>query len=1484
MYKLRKIVLGSIGHDASWHDKTSIDFTIDNVPSHSLAALLNGGGKSSLISLFFSVFKPNQKHFLYKKNGDGVSLEDYYDQDVPGYIATEWEFRDAKQSTLSMPGMDGRKHILGSVGLKDARGFTRLFFSVKNKEGLGWEQLPYPVGDAVADFATALELRQWFQRQSQVFGADFLVFDMQDRWLEHLSSELNFNLHDFDIHMRMNAVEGGLVEFLKPLAETNANQYDRDFMLLKIVMDLVLRESALQESVANLNVLAGELREAPAARRAIEALTPLYEKTAKIARKSEDVAQAQEKISRLASDARLMVDKSEAYGEALVSENAAKEEVVKSLTPALADLRVSLKGKEVDSAATNLALSEISLLEANARKTEAEQRLVTSRTECQEWNATERYFPVVQRRRDLQSILDQIANESAGQDAYKMMTRLGSSILISINREGRLVDDRIKTASSLLDKTKQSLRVATEKRKEFDQKYQSKLTEIASLNGAIDVAESRLADIQKKFRIVEGQELQAALNTVNREIARIDRRVNEFEEQKKTLSGEGRTLSLKKQAAESSLLNMEQQIKGMQARISAYNERVARLLSSSDMSEIAGDADILSPQVRDAISRQVEGSRDRREQIVRQKDALTRALQTVEEYGISGVPQHVRIVEDFFKNHSESLGDVSVDPTVSHVAKSPYYDPDILKKNPVLVHSLVCSDVEKCKSILNDRGADIHVDLPVFLLSMGDVKSPSNFSYSHAVFPSDHWMSLSSASGYKVAITQDIKDVEGKISTVDARIKRFNELLLDIHALETEFSDQNSISSLKESVAKMTTDTADFPSQIKIMEERLRTIQVEDESATKEMVLLAGQRDSLRVDSTEISLFLKNEWPVLTNKRDILSKEKVKLSEIQASLQAAKESIPPFEAMVKEITATLEKESINKSSLDEFSSQISYSDPEINEDVATPIINLADALTDYASMADRFKNSAYRSLLADKEAAEKGVEDARKNFKTYEKSENRAIDHHRLEENIKQFVSSLDVQADIIALRAKSEANRDHIISEIGSLISEIEACNKARGEASLTYLAIKKTHRVDSSFNFEEISKEDLLSMGVSLSHEIVTLKRDIAIKDADLVAAQKAINELSIRQKTHSTISESIDGVRSRLELLSTTHASSSVFFDENLSKLESEKDFIGANKLLNASESEISSVHSSLMADFDKQYDELRTSLEIARAACREIPPRAISDKALMLNPAQSSQVASIIKDLIGAFKNKLESTAPVRKEAISLLSDFINNGQRIVKYMSSAKNRLPHSVRYVGDKQILVAKKSIPRGTSPEEMSRSMAVCGRILDNIAEGQMQILSGIELSVTLMKEMYPKELFPRGFDFHLVKMSDLPGNDYVPLARLSFSGGERAVSAFFLYLLIQSVRSEFYSESMTKGGYIILDNPFANVTRADFIRAITEMATQANYQIIAFTGIKDPSLVPYFKNRIYLTTKRAKSMGKTKKVIRQEDFKWRGDFVGAA
>ena len=264
MYKLRKIVLGSIGHDASWHDKTSIDFTIDNVPSHSLAALLNGGGKSSLISLFFSVFKPNQKHFLYKKNGDGVSLEDYYDQDVPGYIATEWEFRDAKQSTLSMPGMDGRKHILGSVGLKDARGFTRLFFSVKNNEGLGWEQLPYPVGDAVADFATALELRQWFQRQSQVFGADFLVFDMQDRWLEHLSSELNFNLHDFDIHMRMNAVEGGLVEFLKPLAETNANQYDRDFMLLKIVMDLVLRESALQESVANLNVLAGELREAPA--------------------------------------------------------------------------------------------------------------------------------------------------------------------------------------------------------------------------------------------------------------------------------------------------------------------------------------------------------------------------------------------------------------------------------------------------------------------------------------------------------------------------------------------------------------------------------------------------------------------------------------------------------------------------------------------------------------------------------------------------------------------------------------------------------------------------------------------------------------------------------------------------------------------------------------------------------------------------------------------------------------------------------------------------------------------------------------------------------------------------------------------------------------------------------------------------------------------------------------------------------------------
>jgi histidinol phosphatase-like PHP family hydrolase len=370
----------------------------------------------------------------------------------------------------------------------------------------------------------------------------------------------------------------------------------------------------------------------------------------------------------------------------------------------------------------------------------------------------------------------------------------------------------------------------------------------------------------------------------------------------------------------------------------------------------------------------------------------------------------------------------------------------------------------------------------------------------------------------------------------------------------------------------------------------------------------------------------------------------------------------------------------------------------------------------------------------------------------------------------------------------------------------------------------------------------------------------------------------------KDHGHLIVAIKSSMGMIEGYPVSYDGSSEFADPEIAESVANSDFEKVAKRLGQICTEAASKYREMESGFDATYTRLKDLLYLARDVCREIPPHAVSERAVMLDPSEAARVAGNLKDMINAYRYKLDSTSTIREQALALLSDMIRSGQRIIRYMSSSKNRLPHSILYVGDKQILVAKKGIPRSGAPEELKREADVCDRILDKIADGEIQVLSGLELSTILMREMYPKDLYPKGFDFHLVKMSDLKGSDYVSLSKMQFSGGERAVSAFFLYLLVQNVRSEFYNESMGKGGYIILDNPFANVTRADFIRAITDMATQANYQIIAFTGIKDPSLVPFFKKHIFLTTRKIQSMGREKKVVRRHEFEWKRGYDGAA
>ncbi|HEY1155167.1 MAG TPA: hypothetical protein VGE95_02605, partial [Arthrobacter sp.] len=90
MLRLRRIRLENIGHKDARFNGTVLDITdLNGQISDAIIWLRNGGGKSSLLALFFNLLLPGKADFIgyTKKKG----LIDYVLEGKPAHVIAEWE-------------------------------------------------------------------------------------------------------------------------------------------------------------------------------------------------------------------------------------------------------------------------------------------------------------------------------------------------------------------------------------------------------------------------------------------------------------------------------------------------------------------------------------------------------------------------------------------------------------------------------------------------------------------------------------------------------------------------------------------------------------------------------------------------------------------------------------------------------------------------------------------------------------------------------------------------------------------------------------------------------------------------------------------------------------------------------------------------------------------------------------------------------------------------------------------------------------------------------------------------------------------------------------------------------------------------------------------------------------------------------------------------------------------------------------------------
>jgi hypothetical protein len=259
MARLARLRLVSVGHPSARFGDLVLDFR--DAAGHATDATLwlrNGGGKSSLLNLFFALVRPDRREFLGNRaEAKQRRLEDYVLSRDRGLVVGEWEL-DTGGNGVPEPAayLTGVFYEWGGASGADAGQLKRLFFAGKRGAGLSIDQLPIVVegngysGKPTRRSMTAFraELAELREREP-----DLEVFwtTTNREWTEHLVS-VGIDPELFTYQIRMNQREGAADEVFRFV---DHDQFV-DF-LLGLALDPALGDGV----TANIGTFRNELRD-----------------------------------------------------------------------------------------------------------------------------------------------------------------------------------------------------------------------------------------------------------------------------------------------------------------------------------------------------------------------------------------------------------------------------------------------------------------------------------------------------------------------------------------------------------------------------------------------------------------------------------------------------------------------------------------------------------------------------------------------------------------------------------------------------------------------------------------------------------------------------------------------------------------------------------------------------------------------------------------------------------------------------------------------------------------------------------------------------------------------------------------------------------------------------------------------------------------------------------------------------------------------
>lgn len=1430
MPRLARLRLVSVGHEQARMDDLLLDFRDrDGKPTDSTLWLRNGGGKSSILNLFFALLRPSRRDFLGgKADSRRRSLEDYVLPQDHAVVVAEWEL-DRPSGTLDLAEPTARLLTGVFYEWRTPQELRRLFFSGRVADAVTLESLPLTReqdGGSRRRLTMASFRQEWTALRERLPHLQCGATEVLSEWIQQLEAAgLDPDLFKYQI--KMNLREGGADELFR----FGTPEEFVDF-LLELVLDPALADR-ISKNIAVYREQLLERRDRRLPERdlvqgLVQRLKPLRDIAEDRASLSGELADASTRLFRL----RRWVDErlTRVCAELIEVEDAERRHAAEAHR-----LRREVDVQSRDAAVMRLAAAQIRLARVDTELAQQERVQDEAKLVSSTWDAA---IPLRNARRFEQQAAmyrkDLERNQHNEAPLLVNLRRAAGALAAALAHEIQTLRRAQEDALETKRRSRDAARALEQQAKECTAAISRADTQIAQMERQEAMAAAARGELESRGALVPGERGGAAMLRLGDQIeqarqAELDLRAA-IEEQRARL-GE---ISRHRVEALARAQMRQEQARVLRTGLQAATDRrrqieddplLARVLEVEALDIERASGEILNTLEARAWLEQERGVLAR---VEREEDQ--RSVKHLEEHGLLPPSPDVHRVLEAIRARLPAAWsawewieqNIRRDQRREFVIRAPELASGVIVRD---------ADFEKAQELLAKSG--VAPDAPVVLLTATAAKAnPSPSPGPRAVLgpASDAWYEKTSAE-------EELRRRRARLDQIDAKIRdaaALHRQILDLAMRVREFRREHPRGWFGAEEHRLLTAEAEAA------DAHTRTLELETEHASTEQRINGleerrevRQNERLRceADHHRVELYVRDHEAPAADLQNALAQAR------QASkVQAAELERLQRDAAQRDMVADAAEQQAGRHgeearAREEELRAVEYVEAE-QQPHATP-----GPLDEYRDTYQHQKRS-YEERVGKKELLQLARQ-ADDNAREERRKLNQLLRDGVTEAEARRLLDSLDDPT-----RAEEEAQRAR----------ELHA--SARGLLG----ALSRDHKQAK----ERLADAQRACTRWGDVSEFLSGDLPASADEADLSVEQA---EASVAQLTAEAALEDAAQKQSAARGEGLKHRRSGLEKDRNrLSTIES-----SYSHLLSGGTAEPPPVE---LDDetFDSHLDELDTALRNARARAEDLDRRCQGAARLVRAWAGEARFERLHDSIAQQFRSledqELERSAArwsgqleLRLEHVSaqlaemdrhrdvLVGEVVSVAEEGLKILQKASTHstLPEHVPGLGGAQFL-------RITCrpPDDPGERRGRIGDLVDELI-GEHEVPGGVALVQQAVRRL------ARPIEVRVLNPDPALGRRYVGIAEMArFSGGEQLTGAILLYCTLAQLRARQRAMARKPSSVLLLDNPIGRASRPKFLELQREVARAMGVQLIYTTGVNDFDAMHALPNVIRLRNER--------------------------